>query len=243
MTRRLLLLRVMGALLLALCGTGCTQRPAPSVAAAQAAAPRRSWVVYLIDATGSYTLPRQALDKAAEEFGHSARPGDQWFFRIITNRSYSDRAAVLTVRCPDPLPTSSNPFDTRARQQQHRLQRSLARLKAATATRLLQFRPQVVRGTDIYGALAKSGELLAQAPALARKVLIIATDFGDTEKLETPTNLTGVEVLVALFQSGSSPSAARKARRFWTERLRQYGAIRMTWMDPSESLSQALLSG
>lgn len=56
-----------------------------------------------------------AFGKAADEFVRNAQPGDTWYFRVLDNRSNSDRAAVMPITCPEPLAASNNEFDVNTR--------------------------------------------------------------------------------------------------------------------------------
>ena len=217
------------ALFLTWCASGCSRRASATMEHATASPAR--WIVYEIDITGSYTMPRQALDQAAQEVLHSAVPGDTWFFRYLHNKSYNDHAAILTLRCPL-IKTTHNVL---ARQQQSAQERSAAKMRSDAARYLESLHPQPVYGTDIYGALAKAGELLADAPAGADRVLVLATDLGDTLRRPAEIKLTGVRVIVTLFQSGSDPRTAARLRRDWTKKIKGYGASEVTFIDPSET--------
>src|SRR5690242_6284007 len=58
----------------------------------------RRTVVYGLDITGSYAFLQAGFDQAAQTLMNEAQPNDTWYFRYITNKSYSDRAAILTVQ-------------------------------------------------------------------------------------------------------------------------------------------------
>lgn len=219
---------------------GCAPRTT-RVHAASAAPVAARRIVYFVDVTGSYTFPRQAFDQAAREVEQNARPGDTWFFRIINNESYNERSAIFTLRCPAPVVERVNPFDSRSRARAAARERSFAALKAAAARQLRQYHHAPVIGTDIYGALAKAGELFADAAPGTRKVLVMATDFGDTRRRRAAISLHGVEVIVGLFEGGSRPAFAQRMKKTWAARLRHYGATRITFLDPSEGLTSSLL--
>lgn len=200
------------------------------------------YVIYALDVTGSYAFAETSARQAGDAVQRHAQPGDVWFLRKIDDRSYSDRASIMTLHCPPLPPTTSNPFaaaPARARAQAQRTE--FNNLKTAAADHLGKFRHSPVRGTDIYGFLAKAGELLAAAPEATHKLIVIASDMGDTCRQTASINLAHAEVVI-LFQSGTSPVKSQSIRDAWTKRLTNCGAASVTWRDPSEGLPTELFA-
>jgi len=198
-------------------------------------------VVYVIDATGSYNFVGQALSKAATEVERNAQPGDVWFFRWITNASYSDSTAVFALRCPDLPEAPTNPFDSNARRRWQTQQASLTGLKRKAATMLRSQRPRPVRGTDIYGAFAKASDIFETTVTQGEKVVVIATDLGDTENRKVPFSLSGARVIICLYQGGRNVQEARARRDYWVGLIRRAGAEQIRVLDPAQSSVEDLL--
>jgi hypothetical protein len=198
-------------------------------------------VVYLIDATGSYNFVGEALSKAAAEIERNAQPGDVWFFRWITNASYGDSTAVFTLRCPDLPEAPTNPFDSNARRRWQAQQASFTGLKRKAATMLRSQRPRPVRGTDIYGAFAKASDIFETTVTQGEKVVVIATDLGDTENRKVPFSLRGVRVIICLYQGGGRAQEARARRDYWVGLIRRAGAEQIRVLDPAQSSVEDLL--
>jgi hypothetical protein len=198
-------------------------------------------IVYVIDATGSYGFVGQALDKAATEVERNAQPGDTWFFRWVTNASYSDAAAIFTLRCPDLPDAPTNPFDANARRHWQAQQASFTALKKKAATMLRSQRPKPVRGTDVWGGCAKASDTFEATAAQGEKVLVIATDLGDTENRKVPFSLRGVRVIICLYQGGRNVQEARARRDYWVGLIRDSGAKDIRVLDPAQSSVEDLL--
>jgi hypothetical protein len=198
-------------------------------------------IVYVIDATGSYNFVGQALNKAAAEVERNAQPGDVWFFRWVTNASYSDSAAIFTLRCPDLLEAPANPFDSNARRHWQAQQASFTALKRKAATMLRSQRPRPVRGTDIYGALAKASDIFETTAGQGEKVVVIATDLGDTENRKVSFSLRGARVIICLYQGGRNVQEARARRDSWVGLIRDSGAREIRVLDPAQSSVEDLL--
>ncbi len=226
---------VITAILMAGCTprTGQPGRPASgaSESLTPTACPRV--VVAGIDRTGSYALAGMGRDQVADLILKFACPGDTWYVRWIMDNSYSDRAMILTLRMPEPLTRPLNPFSRKDRSALDQIQKT--RLAAALLLRRQRIRPVV--GTDIWGFLAKAAILLSGSPEGVPRVLIMATDLGDTRNMQVPLDLKGVFVYVVGYQSGANPARSIQRRRFWEHVLRNAGAERVTFVDPSDAIS------
>lgn len=193
-------------------------------------------VVVGIDTTGSYPLLKQVVAPVADFFLRNARPGETWYFRLICNNSYSDRASIPvwkgrgSVTLPHVEPAPTNPFNKQARLQHLvSLKRfEQVRNEVATKIRSLQLRP--VRGTDIWGFLAKAQDLQATD-------IVMFTDLGDTlgwriNKLD----LKGTRVWVIVAHSGRDPRVTLKWCRQWEQWLRKAGASQVKFSDVSQDI-------
>jgi len=199
------------------------------------------WIVYGLDATGSYALVSQAQEYAAQQLARDSRPGDVWFFRRISDRSYDESAAILTVRLPSAPAPVTNPFDRASRARQQAAFRRLEQVRRAAADQLRAFRAPSAPCTDIMGFLAKAGELLQGAPKDAERIVIIASDLADNIGRKAEVNLAGTRVIVNMFQGGANPQAAQGIRRFWRDRLTRWGAREVSFLDPSQALVAEVL--
>lgn len=195
-------------------------------------------VVAGLDRTGSYALAAAGRRQVAEVILRFACPGDVWYVRWISNDSYSDRNAILTLRLPALPAASSNPFDRRSRLARDRQLARLTQAKRAAAARLMKLDPAPVIHTDIWGFLAKAAVLLASVPGQVERVIILASDLSDTLNRRVPLDLAGGHVYVAAFQSGQDPAAAMKLRAFWEKTLAEAGVVGTTFVDPSQTLAE-----
>lgn len=201
-----------------------------------------SWVVYGLDVSGSFRLTADAFAQAAKEVERHAQPGDVWFFRLINDRSYADDASILALRCPAPVADSANPFDRTARQRKQAADLELARLRAATAQFLLRYQVKAAPRTDVYGFLAKSGELLAAAPQGTRKILVIASDLVHTAGQAPVIDLSDVRVIVGLFQGSGQGKTTQALRRSWQTKFQKFGAIEVRFVDASQAMIEELVN-
>ena len=230
-------------ILLAGCGNGNVgQRSAVSTADVGVAKPNGRTIVYTVDITGSYIFAGPAFGTAAREFERNARPNDIWYFRVLTNSSYSDRAAVLSVACPVAPETSGNPFDVEAKRAAQAYGQRFAQLRFAVAGKLRAHSPEPVRGTDVWGALAKAGDLLHAAPDDHERIFVLATDLGDTEGRVVSINLDGVKTSLCLLQSGDDVALSRERVGHWKQVITDAGAASLRLLDPSQTATTDLLA-
>lgn len=202
---------------------GC--RPKPSAETAQ----QLSRVIAVgIDVTGSHVLRDKAPAVLSEVFEASARPGDTWVIRQISQASYSDRAALLTIQLPDTMKEPDNPFDfqEQAEFQARRQRYQQARSEAVSSIRRLRL-PPPVRGSDIWGFVAKAADLGATH-------VLIFSDLGDTVHLRSAQKLNHAEVHV-FFQSGRDPRLAHRRREEWSRWFLEIGAAKVVFHDPNST--------
>ncbi len=203
------------------------------LSSAQPAIP--AWVVYGIDTSGSYHLIDDALRTAAAQSTREAKHGDVWFFRQINDRSYDESAAILTVRCPAAPAPVVNPYDRKAKARQQAAAQALQQVLASAADYLRGFHPRPSHRTDVIGFFAKAGELLEAAPPNAVKEIRLSSDLADNVGQKAEVNLSGVRVIVSMFQGGASAQGAQMMRRTWSQRLLKWGAKDVQFLDPSQA--------
>ncbi len=188
-------------------------------------------VVVDLDITESFADSFARAVSALTSEVRRARPGDIWHFRLITRRSHSDRATIAGLERVefDAVPEASNPFSRTSKLASRGALRQHEQTQQRVASLLESYRPQFGRGTDVYGALSKAGRLLESYPD-RRKVLILATNFGETEQLDARPDLHGVAVYV-LFQGGPDPGEVRSRKERWQRKLVSFGAVSVRFLD------------
>jgi hypothetical protein len=229
------------AVLIAISAAGCARAPERGVSvqsnlskSGTAVTSNRS-VLVGIDVTGSYSLLPQALPLVAEFFVMNAQPGDTWIFRWIERSSYSDRAAIpvfngkASVTLPSLPDKPSNPFNKREKLAYLLGVRNVVTVKKQVAETLRALRRKPVRGTDIWGFLAKAQDLKVSD-------IVMFTDLGDTMHNEVPLKLDGVRVWVLGFQSGRNPRETKKRQAYWTDKLKKAGVSAIWFHDISQPL-------
>lgn len=214
-----------------------TNRTQARTAPAPSPSPQPIYGIIGLDCTGSFALADFARGQAAKVILASP-PGSTWIVRWITRESYSDRAHVLRVSIPALPAKPTNPFDQRGRDAYVRAlaqSRAVAR-QAAAAVASASFLP--IEGTDCNGFFGKASELLADAPAGHRRLLVVCSDLGDTENRPVTLSLHGMPVFI-LFQSGASPHEADAVRNRWRGILEEAGA-EVHFVDASQDLAAAV---
>lgn len=197
-----------------------------------------------IDVTGSYTYFETARARFTQIL-RRARPGDSWYVRAIGATSYSDEAALLTLRLPFAATEALNPFDRRAKLRQAQRDLQLGRLRTTAIQELehwnLKTLPSGMRSrTDVYGFLAKAADLFSSAPN-ARHVIVMASDLVDNVRQRgAKIDLRGADVIVVFFQQGVDVVEMQRRRQRWEAELRRLGAGRATFLDASEGIAPAL---
>ncbi len=87
----------------------------------------------------------------------------------------------------------------------------------------------------MIGFFAKAGELLEAAPPNAVKEIRLSSDLADNVGQKAEVNLSGVRVIVSMFQGGASAQGAQMMRRTWSQRLLKWGAKDVQFLDPSQA--------
>lgn len=168
--------------------------------------------VCLIDVSGSM---RPALRQAAREVCvreiETAPPG-QVIVRVIDSESAVNEAEVTRVRIPSDQ-ACGNPFSPNCFEEGRSRSAELARLRDEAIARVRSIPWHVHGSTDLVGALAASGDALAQGagePEQTRRIVIVS-DLEDTARRSADLTglLTGVEV-ISHVQTAPSPAISRR---------------------------------
>jgi len=200
----------------------------------------------IIDQSGSYQSTGAAIEQAARLIEHSACPGDEWFVRAIGTDSYAPSAHLFTAtldRVGTPPPTPANPVAVgqyaRAQHAWHLKHQTFQAQRSTVAGEVRKIPVGIEQASDIWGALLKADELLAQTPAGYQPVIILATDLDDNRGRQDALHLAGVFVLVLAFE-GDDPVVSRALRAQWQTVFEQAGAARFVIRDAAELAPDAL---
>ena len=158
------------------------------------------------------------------------QPGDWLHLRLIGSSSYSPELVVVDL----PLPLNSLTSPLWAVDQGVEPHKS-AKADALAKLETLNDRPHE-QNTDIYGALAAAGEVLAGAHAYTRHVLVVASDFEDTVSDRVELDFSGVEVIL-LLRFKDRLAEARAGAEAWTRTLRASGAGPISVLPPGQRLA------
>ena len=236
-----------GALLLLL--FGCTTDSATSKTSSQdspqtSASHTPRFVVIGVDISGSYE--DEMIQKAftiCKQLLVQAQPKEIFFIRTISAESYPPivewqgkggsqvrhRNTLLQVRFTE-VPAVPNRFNRKARRSYLRQLALFQKQKTQAIQQLDRQIPSLPSApqTDIYGFLQAASDLFALAPKGYRKGLMFATDLKDTVGFQVQPNLQGVEVTVFEFLAEANPKQAQKRREAWSQKLKEWGAMKVT---------------
>lgn len=212
--------------------TGCMFQPQSKVVE------KPDVVVFAIDRTGSYNLTTQAMNMAANLLVKSAQPGDLFFFRYISDQSYADAEAIFTLKLPAITSVTANPFDPKARRQLKSDHKKINQLKDVAASRLRNKTPNQAPNTDIYGAVIKASEIFSDydTGTYSSKIFIMATDLKDNLNRPGKMDLTGVKVVILMFESDVNPQATQERKEYWKKLLLENKACCVEFFDHSQPI-------
>ena len=242
--------RLVVGLLATVITAGCqavAPRTANAAGGSQPATRPRTVTVAGIDCSRSYNMASSSMAILIDTVQRELRADDVMYVRLIVARSYDEGAAYYTVKLPTLPPAPDNPYDKPGRARLRLAQQQVELVRAAGIRRLTDFRvadvPTASREhTDIYGFLAKAGELLANVPDGVEKAVIIGTDGKDNAHQGLATiDLTNARIIVFYFQSGADVRRAQQLRERWTAELTGFGAREVVFMDPSEGAGNGLI--
>lgn len=206
-----------------------------------------SRIVAIVDRSGSYDANLIALHQIADAIENGACPGDELFIRWIEDDSYAATAQITSTILVDLAPPPakpSSPFEQRdhaeAMQRWSVAARAFRRQRHEVAQLLRELSPETAEASDVWGGIHKADELLANTPAGAQPVLLLATDFIDNVDRVGPFSLHGAAVRVIVYEA-DDPTEARARRAEWGERLLESDAASVEFRDVSESAVDILV--
>ena len=184
---------------------------------------------------------------AADAIEYGACPGDELFIRWLEGDSYAATAQITSTILVDLAPPPakpSSPFEQRdhaeAMQRWSVAARAFRRQRHEVAQLLRELSPETAEASDVWGGIHKADELLANTPAGAQPVLLLATDFIDNVDRVGPFSLHGAAVRVIVYEA-DDPTEARARRAEWGERLLESDAASVEFRDVSESAVDILV--
>lgn len=177
-------------------------------------------LVFGLDETGSYDFRLRAM-AIAKNLIDDLEPGDVFFFRLITDKSYSDSCAVLRLPIPQVPPMPANAMDVRAKNAVRRQFAAIKNLKAKAKAILDGIGTVKAPRTDIFGFLAAASDRIKEEGGTAAEaVIVIASDMQDNCRVKVSPNLFQAEVVIAGFQSGDDPIKAARLKADWEKALK-----------------------
>jgi hypothetical protein len=195
-------------------------------------------VVVGIDRTGSFypNIEKGFVQKAvASFFRDNVHPGDDWYFRWISNNSYDVEAIVSGlehIKVPSGDVKNTNVFDIRQALQARENEESLRKVMNYVKVKLERLKTSAVYGTDIFGFFKKAESILNSSDK-SEKWIVVFSDLEDTVEDETYLRLKGVKVFI--YHAGKYAKFAEKTKKMWVNTLTDSGA-QVVLRDLSEAI-------
>lgn len=200
-------------------------------------------IVMGIDETGSYNLWKRAKSMGFDII-RGMQPGDIFYCRRITARSYLDKCAILRLELPYyKQDKNGNPFDRKAKNLRRSHGFQIDMMKKDACIRLDAALNQNAQLTDIFGFLAAASDKFSLAPVDFQRYLIIASDLVDNVKHRVKLDLSGASVAVLGFQSSEDPGKTQKLKGRWTKTFTDAGATEVIFLPPEETFTMDLFKG
>jgi len=200
-------------------------------------------VVFGIDETGSYSFRNKAIS-IANRIISDLQPGDIFYARRITEKSYIDSCTIFRLEIPEIGTPPKNKFDKRARYSWNKKLRKMSLLKTRAVNILTKLRPVKAPKTDIWGFIAAAADRIhAEYGSDSRLVVIITSDMKDNCHRETTLDLKGAEVMIAGFESGENPKRAQKIKADWIKSLKRCNASSIKFLPPDFNVIIAKAGG
>lgn len=176
-----------------------------------------------IDGSGSGRPLRDWCFGGARAALAAARAGDQVEVRMIGSSAFS--VDLQVTRLDLPRPRAASAFDLKARAAASN-DRSIDSLRAASLAALDSARARAPTGkTDLGGFLGATAAVLASVPAGSRRVLVLCSDFDDTEGTPVSLDLSGTTaVLMVGAGTGDTSAEVMERQARWTQELAGRGA-------------------
>ena len=203
--------------------------PASLEQANDQALPAGKTVVVCIDSSAQDAARQQAVDGIGQWVSASARSGDTYYFRWITDDSYSAQAAIghplqvptdPTLEATPTPPSHPNPFDLKEQaavktvvagqqQQQTDVRRQLADANTARETavqaavkELRDAVPARSPGSDVWGCAKKAADIFS-TQTIGDRFLLLASNLADGGKTTANFKMPQTQVRVIYFDPGS----------------------------------------
>jgi len=190
-----------------------------------------------IDDTGSYHLLDQAKH-IASHFIMQLEPGDVFYLRRITDKSYSDSCNFFRLELPQTeVSAIKNPFDRKARKQRKALEHHTQALKREAIKKIKEMKPIGARKTDIFGFLAVASEKFSHKGQNIKPIVIIASDLQDNVRFKPDLILSDVTVAVVGFQVMNDPKETAKCRDKWKNVFNKAGASKTIFIRSDEKVN------
>jgi len=169
-----------------------------------------------LDETGSYSLRNRAVALIQSVIA-GLKPRDVMFLRMITASSFTDDCSVFRLEVPaQNCRQPENKFNQRARAEYRRCLQQVQAVKAQAMAMVARLEPQKSGRTDLWGFLAAAAQRLeSEGKAGDRRLLIVCSDMVSNVKRDVAVDLSGVEVLVVLWEAGEDPAAAQRLQNYW----------------------------
>jgi len=190
-------------------------------------------VIYGIDETGSYAFRAQSIS-IARDIIKDLEPGDVFYIRRITEKSYDDSCAIFRLEIPAVVDQVRNKFDKKARYQRRRMLHNVELIKARAAKIISEVKPVKAPRTDIWGFLAAAADRIVydrKRQDVDIKI-VIASDMQDNCRLKAEIDLQGADIIIAGFESGSDPTKAQKMKAAWQKKLEEKKAGTVSFLPP-----------
>jgi len=194
-----------------------------------------------IDISGSYDKMTSKALIICKNIVVNAAPCDEYVIRTISAESYPPMVewkkkngavvrhnnTVAHAKFTD-VPEVPNRFNRQALRRYLMAQRAFQTQKLRLSQKLDKLTFESAPQTDIYGFIQAASDQFATAPAGTRKVLFVATDLKNTSRLTCKPALSNVEVIIFEFLVDADPMQTLKRRDAWVERLKKWGAVKVT---------------
>jgi len=204
----------------------------------------RRVIVFGLDETGSYSFRKRAVDIAKSVIA-DLKPGDTFYLRQITDKSYLDSCSVFRLSVPDVIEKPKNEFDRGARATWLKNVRQAGEVKTKAIDVLSNLNLVKSSRTDIFGFLsAASDRFETERNNISDKIIIIASDMKDNCNRKAVANLVGVKILVAGFETGENPVETKQVKEKWTKILEKCNAKTVLFLpaDTSSTINYVNLS-
>ncbi len=189
-------------------------------------------VIFGLDETGSYSFRERAVS-IAKSVIRDLKPGDIFYLRRITEKSYIDSCAVFRLELPKIGNPPKNKFDKNSRKNWNRKLKKIMLLKSRAASLLAKLQPVKSRKTDIWGFLAAAADRIqVEIKQGSKPVIIITSDMQDNCNRTIQVDLKGAEVVIAGFESTADPRKTQSIRSNWEKVLKRCNASVVTFLPP-----------